>query len=297
MVERVGGAILAQAAAGDASVAFTPDHLPIVLLWLAAALGGSVLTAWFFYAIGAFKNKPLLPPRISGRMGWAGLGGAVLAIAWIWTAAGVTFGALDLDASDLMLTTALQTFTPIIAFLIAVLVLLKLGGKSIDPGLTRPGGFVVGMGWLAFVLPMLWATTLFALAVRLWLGQTVEDVHPLIEQIMAADDSTLLVLLVMQAVVAAPLVEELLFRGVLQTALGHGLGTVVGMQAGRWLAITAISLAFALVHPLWSAPTIFVLAMILGWLYERTGNLWVPIGLHFAFNAVSITLALLQASA
>jgi membrane protease YdiL (CAAX protease family) len=59
-----------------------------------------------------------------------------------------------------------------------------------------------------------------------------------------------------------------------------------------WVAIILTSLLFALVHELWTAPLIFVLAMCLGYAYERTNNLWVPITMHAFFNTASTALFL-----
>ncbi len=53
-----------------------------------------------------------------------------------------------------------------------------------------------------------------------------------------------------------------------------------------WVAIFITSLGFALLHPSWSWPAIFVLAVGLGYLYERTGNLWAPIIVHLLFNSL-----------
>jgi membrane protease YdiL (CAAX protease family) len=61
------------------------------------------------------------------------------------------------------------------------------------------------------------------------------------------------------------------------------------------LAILLTSFLFASVHPLWSFPIIFLLALALGYAYERTGNLWVSITMHAMFNSVSTLLFLLGA--
>ena len=60
-----------------------------------------------------------------------------------------------------------------------------------------------------------------------------------------------------------------------------------------WLAILITSILFAVIHPLWTAPIIFVLAIVLGYVYERTGNLWASIALHAIFNTISTTIYLL----
>ena len=84
------------------------------------------------------------------------------------------------------------------------------------------------------------------------------------------------------AIVLAPLFEEFFFRGTLQRALRMMFGS-------RWPAILIASLLFTAVHgAIWMAPSIFVLSLCLGYLYDRTGNLWVPMIVHGAFNATSI---------
>jgi membrane protease YdiL (CAAX protease family) len=39
-------------------------------------------------------------------------------------------------------------------------------------------------------------------------------------------------------------------------------------------------------------PAIFILSLCLGAVYERTNNLWMPLGMHIAFNALSTTMFL-----
>lgn len=54
-----------------------------------------------------------------------------------------------------------------------------------------------------------------------------------------------------------------------------------------WAAVIVASLLFSAVHPLWTAPLIFLLAVCLGYVYERTGNLWSTIVMHAIFNGLS----------
>ena len=62
---------------------------------------------------------------------------------------------------------------------------------------------------------------------------------------------------------------------------------------GRWLAIIITSLAFAAVHgELAFVPPLFLLSLGLGYLYERTGNLWAPIAMHALFNGTQIVVFL-----
>ena len=105
------------------------------------------------------------------------------------------------------------------------------------------------------------------------------------------------------AAAVAPLAEEIFFRGILQTALiQYGWGFLVPQvnphlkappsfqppAYQRWAAIGIASLAFAAVHPADHRLVIFLLSVTLGYVYERTGNLWAPITLHALFNGVAL---------
>jgi membrane protease YdiL (CAAX protease family) len=63
--------------------------------------------------------------------------------------------------------------------------------------------------------------------------------------------------------------------------------------AGKWAAIAIASLVFAVMHPGWTWPLIFLLSLGLGYAYERTGNLWVPVVMHLSFNSAQTAIFLL----
>jgi membrane protease YdiL (CAAX protease family) len=61
------------------------------------------------------------------------------------------------------------------------------------------------------------------------------------------------------------------------------------------LAWLGVSLLFALVH--WNLPTLvplFVLALVLTWLYEKTDRLLVPVAAHSLFNTINLVLLFIQ---
>ncbi|MGW6131428.1 CPBP family intramembrane glutamic endopeptidase [Cellulomonas sp. NPDC055163] len=85
---------------------------------------------------------------------------------------------------------------------------------------------------------------------------------------------------------AAAVTEELLFRGV--------LFRVVEERAGTWGALLLTSVLFGAVHltnphaTVWGAVAIAVEAgAMLGAAYVATRTLWLPIGLHFGWNAAA----------
>ncbi|MFT4921107.1 MAG: membrane protease YdiL (CAAX protease family) [Haloarculaceae archaeon] len=90
--------------------------------------------------------------------------------------------------------------------------------------------------------------------------------------------------------------EELLFRGLVQGTLRESLSPV--------RAIVLASALFASIHlfslsgegKLVYIGLVFVLALVLGGIYEYTGNLTVPALVHGAYNAVQFAVAYLNAT-
>jgi membrane protease YdiL (CAAX protease family) len=102
------------------------------------------------------------------------------------------------------------------------------------------------------------------------------------------------IMIVFVAVVIAPLLEEMLFRGFVQTTIR----SFINIRNGAWPAIAASSVFFAIMHAdpgHW--PALFILGVCLGYSYEKSGSLFRPIFIHLFFNASSIAIALYQASA
>lgn len=83
--------------------------------------------------------------------------------------------------------------------------------------------------------------------------------------------------------ILAPLVEELLFRGLLQNALGHKMPALA--------AIALSSFVFALIHlQPYAIPPLMVLGASFGYIYHKTGSLRINILLHAANNAVALLM-------
>ena len=107
------------------------------------------------------------------------------------------------------------------------------------------------------------------------------------ELVTAADETVglgLKLLVVLGLVVIGPLAEEVVFRGMLLSAL---------LPAGRRRAVIITSVVFALIHLVdpaaaFSVPFLFVLALVLANERLRTGALGRPIAIHAGFNAVTV---------
>jgi membrane protease YdiL (CAAX protease family) len=92
--------------------------------------------------------------------------------------------------------------------------------------------------------------------------------------------------LIFSVVAVAPIFEELLFRGLLQSVLTAYL-------AKPWLSIGITSLLFASLHYGTHFFGIFALSCCLGYAYEKSGSLLRPIFIHVFFNASSVLAVLL----
>jgi CAAX protease family protein len=91
-----------------------------------------------------------------------------------------------------------------------------------------------------------------------------------------------LILSFLAIAVAAPLAEELTFRG---------LGFYLLSQFGAWAAIVITGLTFALAHGLIvGIPVFFVIGAGLAFLRYRTDSLYPPILVHMSFNGLQLVI-------
>lgn len=203
------------------------------------------------------------------------------------------------------------------------------GLKRLGLGRNVRGGLVAGFTGFFIILPwVFWV--MFGVAELLnRMKVHVPTEHPIF-QMWQSSGRAFHVLAYVAAVFIAPLAEESLFRGMVQTTLVRmftptyrppGLffppppppqpaapsaelpGQVPSYSPpppapvsalARWMAIIIASLIFASIHrPASIQPPIFLLALALGYVYERTGNLWSCIFMHMLFNAFEFTLFLL----
>lgn len=97
-------------------------------------------------------------------------------------------------------------------------------------------------------------------------------------------DGVWVLVLVLVVAVGAPLVEELVYRGLVQQALQSRVDEI--------LAVVLAAAFFAAIHfqPV-EFPGLFLFGVVLGVLYRRTGRLGAPILAHVAFNAAGLYLA------
>jgi len=173
---------------------------------------------------------------------------------------------------------------------VAALIVLVVGNLAYRRnGLTRLGfdgrrllaAIPQGIVGIICILPLMAWISIGAVKIWELLHLAHPAKHELLEILDKTHDVQVARLLVFTAVLIAPVYEEMLFRGHLQSLLRHLLGR-------PWAAIVLTSAAFALVHPWWTQPPILFLSLCLGYAYERRGNLWLPVVIHSLFNGISI---------
>ncbi|MBR5280556.1 MAG: CPBP family intramembrane metalloprotease [Clostridia bacterium] len=147
-----------------------------------------------------------------------------------------------------------------------------------NPGIWMPGAFVLGATFSMFLSNLI---PLIPFPEK-WIADNAESVG-------AFSESALLLMLLAQSL-AAPLVEELIFRGVVYNSLRKA-----PIFANRPLCIVVsavlVSAVFGWFHGnALQALYCFLLSLILVWLMETTGSIWYPVMAHIGFNTPWILL-------
>jgi membrane protease YdiL (CAAX protease family) len=312
------------------------------LLTLSVFAGILVAWAWAIRRFGS--GRPFLPTAPPRRVPWHG--GTILGIILLYVVLGRTlsfgYGALlgpapgDPPAPGAAVpaaekakpqrppedTLALQAVMNVAILAFVPAFLRRTTGTTLaDLGLADPDHRVnFGRGFVAFFLLAPVVYGLMIAAVEVWPRQS----HPIEDMLQKRLDPGTAALALLSSVVLAPLVEELLFRGLILgwlrrlfdpasvyvptpvaeggddlPILAGGEPAAAGRGPSRFLPDLLTAAVFAALHAAqWPAPVpLFALALGLGVLMRRTGSLWAPIGLHATFNGVSTALMLLAGAA
>ena len=159
-------------------------------------------------------------------------------------------------------------------------VAFRLRGALRDAGL--------GVGAVLAALPAVHGVSALTQYVLIeWFGRSPE-VQWIVKELRRPDlPEAQIVLLVLLAIVAAPVFEEVLFRGFLQGSLRRPLG--------RWGAIVVSALLFGAIHGTLDAILpLVVLGVVLAMIHDRARSLVAPIAGHAAFNALMISAILIE---
>ncbi len=144
-------------------------------------------------------------------------------------------------------------------------------GEAIEAGL---------LGYLTAVIPVI------ILNVAVSAFRTEENQHVFLQILDSHKSVLLVVLMIASAVIMAPLEEELMYRVILQGTLQRHLPPMASILISASL--------FSAVHGFPDAVGLFPLALILGFLYWRTGSYLTIVTTHATFNGVTVFLTLMS---
>lgn len=119
---------------------------------------------------------------------------------------------------------------------------------------------------------------------RAYLGAGPPEEHPAIRLLRDGSVPTgVVVLTIVSAAILAPILEELLFRGLLQPALAK-------RRRSAWQGVVLSGLVFGMIHiqVAQTVPALIFFGLVLGYIYAKTGSLTLVILVHAVFNAKTI---------
>lgn len=153
-----------------------------------------------------------------------------------------------------------------------------------------PGAFLAGLRTVCIAL--LWATPLaigWTFLIRAITGET-PPLQNLVSLALSDEATYEPWLIAVFGVFVAPFTEEAIFRGLLYPAV-RSTATKFGTSARRalWISAVITSLLFAAVHGnVLAFVPLFVLAMVLAWVFQKTNSLAACIIAHAVHNALSM---------
>jgi len=265
------------------------------VLVIALLFAGGLLQPGGFAKAGARDLSPMPAPV------W--LFAAFVVLLAMLSAAAIfrSTGWLDRSPYDADQQAIIVTLTGYLLGIVAGLGMLFILKRSAPDAGMSMGGLDIPVGFGCFLLayPLIGLAGMAAVALYTQVnsGQGPPQIsHPVLEQIVNDPKNAWSWALIAGAVFGAPIVEELIYRVFLQSAL-------IKITKSPWVAIIATSIGFALMHRVGDHPVpwhallpILMVGITCGVGYERTKRVGVPITMHVCFNALNVLLALLIGS-
>jgi len=317
---------ISEAVVGDSPAAVEPS-VAGGLMMLVVLLGLSAGSLWLVRRFGLLKPGRGSTRRYEAIEGVArpsGVGTTPLNIGLIlilsamalWVIAAMlasipyTLAATDGTRSEPGLVLTAQVLAAMNGGIILIVVIAWAAWPSLGRMLGLPAGLreLLGdlkMGLIALFValpPVLLVAALVSLVLALLASAGLIDpvdtiAHETLREIVSSGRDGSWWAVIALVVIAVPIGEEILYRGVLQTGVRANLGVSADRRSSRldWFAVATVSVLFAIVHypvvPGHALIVLFALSVAMGLAYERTGRLLVPVVMHIGFNALNIAIS------
>ena len=234
---------------------------------------------WTWAMIRRMRSKPIIPP--------AGVSEQVpiiaLALGALWVAMSLTSQLALLVRSEPISAPleldAIKTSVYISGGVALMLAFVYSLGNRTKQENQLPALRAISLGFLAFLASMLPVLMALQLIAKLGVGKTS---HSLLTFLQNHKSPTEIMWVGASAVVVAPLLEELVYRVILQRAISQRFGSGV--------AIVSAAVIFSLVHGWPNMIGLLPLALILGYLFEQTNNYLAVVATHASFNLCMLIL-------
>jgi membrane protease YdiL (CAAX protease family) len=257
------------------------EDVPIAVAWIVGVLSAASLAFWVKIGLRYKTGEPLFQPTAEPltAVPWMSLLLVLLLISQSLA------GLLGQKSQTIKLV---QTQANVMLMLLVIVV---LGVQLTKNRETANGlGFTTdrwrqqvragAIGFIATVLPVV-----ICLVATIGMREDSSE-HPLLQAIKKEGSAEIVIWIWVSAVLMAPILEELVYRVVLQTWLQH----LIGPRQ----ALIVVAAVFAAVHRLPDAIPLFPLALILGFMYQQRRRFLEIVIVHALFNAVNLSLALLS---
>lgn len=296
------GSLLADDAVADAAnAADTTGSGTSILEWI--PLLSALLTPLAMFVL--WRRRDWWPPPAGTPTPWripAGASFALFALAFV---TGGILGGLVGDRigsvfpDDRLLRMAITTWAGVLGGLLGAapgIAIARQEDGSPDTPAPWPlvPSIVAGVVGLILALPAVQLVSTLGTLLQRWISGIDPDplAHDTLQLLMSQPADLGWWLIALGAVLGAPLLEEIIYRGFLQQGMRR-------LGIAPWIAIMATSALFALMHlpaipadgRLSALAGLFTLSIALGMLRERAGRLTPCIVAHALFNAFNLLLA------
>jgi membrane protease YdiL (CAAX protease family) len=246
--------------------------------------------SWVRLAIRASDGLPFLPYELRPAVRWSpgvlliGAGLILLQLAMLAFLLWAQWQGKPVNSSITVNAVRLDCMVKAGIFVLLLLLLVEGDRKRLpDFGITFhrwENNLLVGGHGFLVAFP---AVFLVLLAIKPF--RSDENAHSMLKLLKADSGMESLIWIGVAVVILAPLAEELLFRVILQGSLRSRLKPVP--------AIAISSVIFAAVHGFPNAIGLLPLAVVFGYVYERSHSYLAVVVLHAIFNGVNLILALM----
>ena len=217
--------------------------------------------------------------------------GVVLALVTFFILAtalvGASMAAFGEDSVETLLAEAIAIAILDVVLVATVLIVVRRKGAGLaELGIKTPQfGWAKMLGYIALAyFAAIGLVNLYGIAIDVFGLDQLEPGQQLDDDFY--DHAAVVALTGIAIVFMAPIAEEIFFRGFIFGGLRRYLNLpIAGLLSGGLFALAHGDLGLIL-------PFAGV-GLVLAYLYERSGTLWAPIGVHFVFNSVSFLLLLL----